>query len=100
MKFQNLDGKQFMNTLSQQTNAVVLDVRTPSEFDAFHLEKAMNVDIKNRDFVEEINELEKDKSYFVYCRIGIRSANACNYMAMLGFKNLYNLKGGIEALEK
>ncbi len=89
-----------MTLLSHQTNMVILDVRTPSEFDAFHLEEAVNVDIKNQDFVEEINELEKDKAYFIYCSLGIRSANACNYMSMLGFKQLYNLKGGLKAWEK
>ena len=89
-----------MAALSQQAQAVILDVRTPNEFENFHLKEAINIDIKNRDFVDEVNELDKEKAYFVYCRVGIRSANACNYMSMLGFEQLYNLKGGLEALEK
>lgn len=88
-----------MEMSKQNAGCILLDVRTSTEYADFHLEESLNIDIKNPDFVEEINELDKTKHYFVYCRIGMRSVNACNYMAMLGFKNLYNLKGGLEALE-
>ncbi|MFK7904234.1 MAG: rhodanese-like domain-containing protein [Chitinophagales bacterium] len=98
-RFQNLMAASFIQKMEQEKEGILLDVRTSMEYDDFHLEDSINIDIKNRDFIDEINELEKDKHYFIYCRIGVRSSNACNYMAMLGFKNLYNLKGGIITLE-
>ena len=98
-RFQNLPPASFFKEAAQKTDSIFLDVRTPTEYSTFHLENALNIDIKSRDFIDEINELDKTQHYFVYCRIGVRSANACNYMAMLGFPNLYNLKGGIAALK-
>ena len=47
------------------------------------------------DFAVEIEKLEKDISCYVYCRTGVRSANSCQLMSELGFKNVYNLLGGI-----
>ena len=98
-RFQNLTPTHFLEKSQQQAASILLDVRTPSENQTFCLENSVNIDIKNPDFEEEIEELDKDKHYFVYCSLGIRSVNACNYMAVQGFKNLYNLKGGLAALE-
>ena len=98
-RFQNLAPSDFLEKSQQQTESILIDVRTPNEYQTFCLEEAENIDIKNVDFEEEIEELDKDKHYFVYCSLGIRSVNACNYMAVQGFKNLYNLKGGLAALE-
>ena len=43
----------------------------------------------------EIDKLDKDNNYYVYCRTGVRSANSCALMKELGFKNIFNLIGGI-----
>jgi rhodanese-related sulfurtransferase len=48
-------------------------------------------------FPGKIAELDKTKSYYIYCRSGNRSGQVCNYMSGLGFGNLYNLQGGIMA---
>lgn len=98
-RFQDLFPIVFLEKAEQQEGGVLIDVRTPTEYNEFSLEEAVNINIKHQDFVEEINELDKDVHYFVYCSMGIRSVNACNYMSMLGFKNLYNLKGGLAALK-
>ncbi|MGB0929437.1 MAG: rhodanese-like domain-containing protein [Chitinophagales bacterium] len=98
-RFQDLPPIIFLEKAEQQAESVLIDVRTPTEYNEASLEEAVNINIKHQDFVEEINELDKNQHYFVYCSMGIRSVNACNYMAMLGFKNLYNLKGGLAALE-
>lgn len=98
-RFQNLTAASFVKEIQQEKGSILLDVRTSMEYNDFHLEDSINIDIKHRDFIDEVNELDRDKHYFIYCRIGVRSINACNYMSMLGFKNLYNLKGGIVALE-
>ncbi len=98
-RFQDLIPIDFLEKARQQAERILIDVRTAAEYNESNLEGAVNINIKHQDFVEEINELDKDIHYFVYCSFGIRSVNACNYMAMLGFKNLYNLKGGLAALE-
>ncbi|MGB0838578.1 MAG: rhodanese-like domain-containing protein [Chitinophagales bacterium] len=97
--FTNLLPQAFFEQMKADPEGILLDVRTPMEFNAFHLENAINIDIKNRDFTEEIEELDPDKSYYVYCRVGARSANACAYMSRLGFDKLVNLIGGIRALK-
>ncbi len=74
---------------------VLLDVRTPAEFESAHLEGAENVDYQSSSFKEEIGQLDKEKKYLVYCRSGIRSANAVQIMRSAGFNEIYNILGGI-----
>lgn len=95
-KYTDLPLIRFME-LSQQANCILLDVRTNPEFADFHFQNALNIDIKDRDFTSEIEELDPEKKYFVYCNRGIRSVNACILMSKIGFQHLYNLKGGIQA---
>jgi rhodanese-related sulfurtransferase len=80
----------------QQENAIIIDVRTADEFAEIRIPNAINIDIfKGQGFIYQIDELDKNKSYFVYCRSGARSENACNIMQQLGFEKAYNLVGGI-----
>ena len=76
-------------------NFVILDVRTPEEFAAEHIENAVNVSFNAPDFRETVNRLDKTKTYVVYCRTGVRSAKASAVMKELGFKRVYDM-GGIE----
>ncbi len=80
----------------ESNNGVLLDVRTPEEFAAGHIEGSVNIDIFNPDFRDQIDALDKNKEYFVYCRSGNRSGQACMLMAELGYKS-NNLMGGIGA---
>jgi rhodanese-related sulfurtransferase len=73
----------------------ILDVRTPGEFASGHIAGAVNVNLHGDDFDQKIGQLNKDQPYLVYCATGGRSARACQQMAKLGFKTLYNLQGGI-----
>ena len=73
---------------------VVLDVTRPKEFDKLHLENAVNLDFFSKDFKTRLRALDKDKTYLIYCKIGGRSKMAQNQMKRLGFKKVYNLKGG------
>lgn len=93
---QLLDPKEFAEKFNDP-NIVILDVRTPKEFVTGHIENAIDVDYRNEDFKEQIKKLDPDKTYLVYCRTGIRSASAIDSLKSLGFKNLYDLKGGITA---
>lgn len=96
--FKNLDPETFQEKLNQDPNGVLLDVRTPAEYNEKHIPNSVHIDIHNPDFYDKIDELEPDKNYYVYCRSGSRSARACQLMASQGFDGaLYNLDGGILA---
>ena len=90
----NLNVSDFAKKASDST-VVVLDVRTPEEFQSGHLKNAINIDYQGADFAGEINKLDKTKSYAVYCHSGRRSGLATEIMAKDGFKSIFNLNGGI-----
>lgn len=94
----NLAPTAFNTKLAEKKeNAIVLDVRTPQEFETGYIPKAQNINYHDPDFAQKINALDKNKSYFVYCLAGGRSSAAANYMRENGFKEVYNLSGGISA---
>jgi rhodanese-related sulfurtransferase len=74
---------------------VIIDVRTPEEFAAGHLDGAMLIDIKNPSFDAEIAKLDAAASYIVYCRSGNRSAQAADRMRAIGIENITDL-GSLE----
>ena len=76
-------------------NFTIIDVRTPEEYAAGHIEKAMNLDYNSETFRIDINKLEKNKTYLIYCRSGRRSGMALSIMKELGFREVYNMLGGI-----
>lgn len=92
--YENLTATSFLQTFRNTPDAILLDVRTPEEVAAGHLESAMNIDFKSSNFTDLIGNLDKEKVYFVYCRSGVRSANACQKMHEMGFEKLVNLAGG------
>ena len=94
----NLTQQQWNDLLKNDDNAVVLDVRTPEEFNSGKIPNALNIDIyKGQGFIYMVDELDKSKNFYVYCRSGARSAQACSVMNQMGIKNAYNLLGGIMA---
>lgn len=76
-------------------NFVIIDVRTPEEYADGHIEEAINFDYYSEAFRDELNKLDKDKTYLIYCRTGKRSRAAADIMQELGFGNGYNMLGGI-----
>jgi len=74
---------------------VIIDVRTPEEFASEHIENALNIDYYSETFRDELNKLDKNKTYLVYCRSGGRSGNASTIMKKLNFREAYNMLGGI-----
>lgn len=79
---------------------VVLDVRNPAEYASGHIQGSTNLDIHGKDFQTKLAEMDKDQPYLVHCAVGMRSAKACSIMSNLGFKNVYDLKGGLDAWKK
>ena len=74
---------------------VIIDVRTPKEFAEERIENAINVDFYSETFTDELNNLDKNKTYLIYCRSGRRSRNALDIMEELTFREAYNMSGGI-----
>lgn len=79
----------------QPTSVVVLDVRTPEEFAEGRIAGAENIDFYANDFAIQLDSLDKEQPYFVYCRSGNRSAQTIETMRSLGFTEVYELEGGI-----
>lgn len=93
--YENVDALTFNKLMGETANAVLLDVRTSAEFKEISIDGAINMDAMGKEFSQKISELDKNKTYFVYCRSGNRSGNACNLMSEMGFEHLYNLSGGL-----
>lgn len=96
----NLTQDQWKEGVQKDDNAVILDVRTEEEFIEGYIPNARNLDIhKSEEFMEEIEKMDKSKNYYVYCRSGARSGQACAIMQQQGFDDAYNLMGGITEWE-
>lgn len=91
----NLAATGFDAKIKELTPAMVIDVRTPAEFSKGHLPNAKNFDWNGKSFDQQIAMLSKEKPVFVYCLSGARSTSAANKMISEGFKEVYQLEGGI-----
>ena len=91
----DLSQQEWTNQLEQDDNAVIIDVRTPEEWAEGIIPNSLQIDIyQGQGFIYKIDELDKSKNYYVYCKAGGRRAQACSIMNQLGFENTYNLMGG------
>lgn len=96
----NLSQKDWWSQFLADPNGVILDVRTEDENAAKKIPGSLNIDFyKGQGFVYQVDELDKNKNYYVYCLAGGRSAQACSIMNQLGFENTFNLIGGISEWE-
>ena len=87
--------------LNKANNDILLiDVRTPAEYASGHVENSVNIDFRASNFKNLIGELDKNQDVYVYCKVGGRSAGAAKLMEDMGFKKIYDLKGGIIQWEK
>ncbi|MEN8237651.1 MAG: rhodanese-like domain-containing protein [Actinomycetota bacterium] len=81
--------------ITTESDEVVLDIRTPEEFDEGVIEGAINIDFYAADFAARLDTLDKDAHYVVYCRSGNRSGQANSTFEELGFTNVTEIDGGI-----
>ena len=79
------------------TNPIIIDVRTPQEFESGHVESAMNIEWQDITSVE--NRINKDNRIFLYCRSGNRSQKATDILIDIGYKDVINLGSVKEASE-
>jgi rhodanese-related sulfurtransferase len=81
-------------TLIKAGKGQLLDVRTLSEFNSGHVKGAENIDFTGSDFREKVAKLDREKPVLIYCHSGNRSGKASMILKELGFKEVYDLKGG------
>lgn len=93
--FASIEPKSFANVADSLTNEQLIDVRTPSEYSAGHLDGATNLDWNGGQFQQEAGKLDKTRPVMVYCRTGGRSSEAVEWLKKEGFTNVYEMKTGI-----
>ena len=90
----DLDQKKWANKALEISNTI-LDVRTPEEFSEGYISNAVNLNIYDANaFMSKIQSYNKENSYYLYCKSGARSAQACQLMGQMGMDTTYNLLGG------
>ena len=94
-QYENVPAAQFAYLLKQTPQAQLIDVRTPEEFAAQHIDQAQNIDWNGDSFDSQVGQLDHQKPVFVYCMSGGRSKKAATKLAELGFQKIYELNGGI-----
>lgn len=93
-EFKELNGDEFKEQIKQK-EAVLIDVRTPAEFESGHLPHAKNIDLTDSDFQKRIRDFSKDQRLLLYCRTGSRSAVAAKLLTRKGYTDVAHLKNGI-----
>ena len=95
-----LNQEEWREKLKNDKDAVILDVRTEEEVDEGYIPNSKNIDIyKGQGFINEVEKLDKSKHYYIYCRSGKRSSQACTLLDQMGFSETYNLEGGFSEWE-
>ncbi|OGN98346.1 MAG: hypothetical protein A2Y89_06425 [Chloroflexi bacterium RBG_13_51_18] len=89
-----LEAYDLIQANNDNPDFIIIDVRTPEEYAAGHIENAVMVDYNSAGFREEISKFDKDKKYLIYCLTGWRSARARDITEELGFRYVYNMEGG------
>lgn len=96
----DLTQQQWKDQLEKDDEAVILDVRCDLELEEGYIPNAIQMDIQNPgEFMAKAKALDPSKNYYIYCRSGGRSQQACLVFNSLGITNTYNLIGGVEAWE-
>jgi rhodanese-related sulfurtransferase len=96
---QHVDAQQAQKLVADK-KVVVLDIRTPQEFNQGRIAGAKNIDFLGPDFEQRIDALDKSKSYLVHCASGGRSTHSLALFKKHSFQSVYHLDGGIKAWQK
>jgi thioredoxin 1 len=91
----SFSATEFSKKITELPGAPIIDVRTPGEFSQGHLKNAVNYDISTGEFEKQIASFDKLKPVLVYCMSGSRSTYAVRFMKSKGFKEVYELNGGM-----
>ena len=99
----DLSAAEAQDYLLTHPDVVVLDVRTPDEFQAGHIKTAANVNLYDSHFINHLAKLDRSKTYVVHCAVGLpngRSRKAVALMDSLGFNQIHHLNGGFSAWQQ
>ncbi|MFY7912895.1 MAG: rhodanese-like domain-containing protein [Emticicia sp.] len=96
-QIKRLNVKEFIELMDKTPNKTILDVRTNGEVAQGVLPQATQIDYNGGNFETQLEKLDKNKPVFIYCAVGGRSGSACSILSKKGFKQVYNLEGGINA---
>jgi len=92
---EDITQEQWENRIANDADAIILDVRTEEEVEDGYIPNMLHIDIRmGQGFLDEVAKLDTSKNYYVYCRSGARSGQACTLMSQMGFETTYNLIGG------
>lgn len=92
--------KEAFNAAIKKSDAVILDVRMPAEFEQGHIDGAININFFDPEFKHQLLDLNKNKKYYLYCKNETRSYRSMKFMETNDFKHVYMLKGGYEEYNK
>jgi len=95
-----LSPRAVVSKIESTTDLIVVDVRTPAEYNDGHIEGAQLINWNDSQFENQINQLDKSKPIVVYCAVGGRSGKAYARLKTLGFKEVFDMKGGFDAWRK
>ncbi len=90
----NLELEDFI-AHARDHGGVILDVRTAAEFEQYHLDDAVNLDYLSQTLADELETLDTEQCYYVYCRTGRRALRVCLLLQNLGITRVYNLANGL-----
>jgi rhodanese-related sulfurtransferase len=91
----DLSAEKFQKAVSNDKTGVIIDLRTDDEINGKgYIKGAIQIDFLAKDAEKQIDKLDKNKTYYIYCAAGGRSADAAEYMENQGFKKIFTLKKG------
>jgi len=96
----HVNAKQAAELLEKHKDVVVLDIRTAKEFQEGHIAHAKNIDFYEKDFADQVEKLDKSKTYLVHCASGGRSTRSLPVFEKLNFKSIYHLDGGFKGWQR
>lgn len=101
-RYRNDEGdiniNELKNLIKVNEEAILLDVRSPQEYDEGHLDGAINIPLYELEKCCDCKLKDKNKIIIVYCQSGMRSMKAIRILKKAGFKNLYNLRNGLDGI--
>ena len=86
--------------ISKTIDFLIVDVRTPEEYQISRIKNSININFYDKNFINVFKNLDFDKHILIYCRSGRRSLESVKILSDEGFRKLYDLKGGVLALDK
>jgi len=98
-EIKSIDFDEYL-TLSKSKDFLIVDVRTPEEHQISRIKNSININFYDEKFIELFKKIDYDKHVLIYCRSGRRSLESVKILNDEGFSKLYDLNGGILALDK